>query len=173
LYYSGRPLTFTAQNTVNTASSSSSNSAQLVGNMPGNGAQRIGNGVVYFGNSLTQVVDPSVAFYANATLKSNTTLKAIADASGNPILVNPLPGAMGFLPDGLFRGPGAKVTNMNLLKRIKITERITMQLGASADNITNTPTFGDPTTSINSVNFGRITSSSNERVIVLQGRVNF
>jgi len=63
-----------------------------------------------------------------------------------------------------------------LIKRIKITERITMQIGATAQNATNTPIFADPTTTnmnINSTSFGRITSATGARLLVLQGRVNF
>ncbi len=181
LFYSGRPLTFTAQNAFNntpstgTGSTSANFTAQLVGAVPGNGVQRVGNGVVYF-NGLTQITDPSVAYLGSSALKGLSTLKAIAGPDGKPILVNPLAGALGFLPDGLFRGPGAKTANVNLLKRIKINERITLQIGASADNVTNTPVFADPNTNINSTSFGRITASGGTspfRVIVLQGRVYF
>ena len=175
------PLTFTAQNAFNntpstgTGSTSANFTAQLVGAVPGNGVQRVGNGVVYF-NGLTQITDPSVAYLGSSALKGLSTLKAIAGPDGKPILVNPLAGALGFLPDGLFRGPGAKTANVNLLKRIKINERITLQIGASADNVTNTPVFADPNTNINSTSFGRITASGGTspfRVIVLQGRVYF
>ncbi len=48
-----------------------------------------------------------------------------------------------------------------------------MQFGATADNVTNTPIFADPNIDINSTTFGRITSATGNRVIVLQGRVNF
>lgn len=64
-----------------------------------------------------------------------------------------------------------------------------MQIGASANNVTNTPIFGNPNTDINSTSFGKITAagaaasnsigainpvaSSGARIIVLQARVNF
>ncbi len=179
LFYSGQPLTFDAQNTINTANaavnaggSSADFTAQLIGALPGNGVQKVGNGVVYF-NGLKQVNDPSISFIGSSTLQALSTLKAITDASGKPILVNPLPGQLGFLAGGVLRGPGAKSMNLNIIKRVRVTERITLQIGATADNVTNTPIFGDPTIDINSTNFGRITSATGNRVIVLQGRVNF
>jgi hypothetical protein len=63
---------------------------------------------------------------------------------------------------------------MNLLKRIKINERFTFQIGATAQNITNSPQFSAPNTAISSTSFGRITSTaSTYRVMVLQARLNF
>jgi len=63
---------------------------------------------------------------------------------------------------------------MNLLKRIKINERFTAQVGATAENISNTPQFSAPNTAIGSASFGRITSAaSTYRIIVLQTRLNF
>ncbi|MBZ5607958.1 MAG: carboxypeptidase regulatory-like domain-containing protein [Acidobacteriia bacterium] len=178
LFYSGRPLNFTAQNTINTIAATTSSaafSAMPVGALPGNAVQKVGNGVVYF-NGLKQVTDPSVAYLGTSALRSLSTLKAITDASGNLLLVNPLSGQLGPLAGGILRGPGAKTLNLNVIKRIKVTERITLQLGATADNVTNTPVFADPTTDINNINFGRITSTGGLtpfRVVVLQGRVNF
>ena len=63
---------------------------------------------------------------------------------------------------------------MNLLKRIKFNERFTFQIGATAQNITNSPQFGSPNTAIGNANFGRITSTaSTYRILVLQARLNF
>ena len=90
--------------------------------------------------------------------------------SGAPLLVNPAPGQLGTSAYGLFRGPGAKSLNLNVIKRIRINERITAQIGATAQNATNTPIFGNPTAanlSINSTTFGRITSATGARLIVL------
>jgi len=66
--------------------------------------------------------------------------------------------------------------NVNLIKRIRINERFTIQIGATAQNITNTPIFGSPNTNINNTSFGRITTTAGtypSRLIVLQGRLNF
>ena len=46
---------------------------------------------------------------------------------------------------------------MNLVKRVKINERFTFQIGATAQNLTNSPQFAAPNTSIGSASFGRPT----------------
>ena len=176
--FSGQPLTFNAQNTVNTFANFTPNA---LGALPSGQVQRVGNGVVWFQN-VTQIADP----YLNnitASLRPFSGLKAIA-VNGTPILVNPGPGQMGSLGQGIVTGPGTFRFDVNLIKRIKITERVTMQLGATAQNLTNTEQFGNPNTNINDLNFGRITGSANysnagvgssspARIVVLQGRITF
>jgi len=130
--------------------------------------------VVYF-TGLKQVTDPSVASINGAALQALSPLKAIAGADGRILLANPLPGQLGNLGYGVIRGPGAKTLNVNVKKNIRISERVTMQIGATANNVTNTPVFNDPDMNINSVTFGRITGTgtAGNRILVLQGRVNF
>jgi hypothetical protein len=75
---------------------------------------------------------------------------------------------------GTLDAPKTWRLDANLVKRIKINERFAFQIGATGQNITNTPQFGAPNTSISSTGFGRITgTASTYRVIVLQGRLNF
>jgi hypothetical protein len=123
------------------------------------------------------------------SIQAVSTLKAIANASGTPILVNPLPGVFGNLGQSPIHGPGFKNVNANMIKRIRINERFNVQIGASVNNLTNTPAFGNPVTSIDSTSFGRITAvgasasssvgaiapvaGSGARVMVLQARINF
>jgi hypothetical protein len=180
---SGAPLTFSAQSTFNNGTST----ANEVGPLPGVGVQRVPTGIQYF-SGFKQITDPAVSTLPTS-LQSLSTLKAIGDSSGTPILVNPLPGQMGQLGDTIFHGPGFKNVNVNLIKRIRINERFNMQIGATAQNLTNTPAFGNPTTSISSTSFGRITAvgsfasssigavnpvaGSGARIIVLQARLNF
>ena len=175
LMYSGQPLTFTAQNTFNnTAGNLASYTANLLGAMPGHGVTKNGSGVIYF-PGLTQITDPSVASLP-AALQPLSTLKAIAGPGGAPLLVNPAPGQLGALGSSVIHGPGSKALNMNVIKRIRINERFMAQIGATAENVTNTPTFANPTTSIESTSFGRITSEAGlypVRLIVLQARFNF
>ncbi|HLG98676.1 MAG TPA: hypothetical protein VKX49_20360 [Bryobacteraceae bacterium] len=59
---------------------------------------------------------------------------------------------------------------------IAITERYSAQIEARAENLTNTPIFANPNTSIDSTSFGRITSTAGlnpARLIVLKARFNF
>jgi hypothetical protein len=185
---SGSPLTFTAQNTVNnTTSALAGFTANQVGPIPSDGIQRVGTGIVYF-SGVSQITDPTVSTLPTS-IQAVSTLKGIANASGTPILVNPQPGQLGYLGQSVIHGPGFKNLNVNLIKRFKINERFNMLLEATAQNLTNTPAFGNPTTSIDSTSFGRITAvgsfasssiggvnpvaQSGARIIVLQARVNF
>ena len=145
------------------------------------GLTKIGSGVTYF-NGLTQVPDPS---RANVTTTNNirnlSTMFAIATASGQILLENAVPGQLGSLGNSIFRGPGLFNLDINLIKRIPITEKVIFQLQADALSATNTPIFANPTAAnmnINSGTFGTITSTlanttGGSRVIVLKGRITF
>ncbi len=64
---------------------------------------------------------------------------------------------------------------MSLLKRIRISEARNLELRADATNITNTPSFGLPTTTYTSSLFGRIGGSveSASRKFQLGAKFNF
>lgn len=174
LLYSGAPLTITGQNTFSAGSSSYGLTASILGPVDGASVTKTGKNVTIF-PGLTQVVtDPNAN--VNPAVKAFSTLRAIADASGKVVLVNAGPGQLGTLPFGYFRGPGAKNININLIKRIRITERVALQIGATAQNATNTPIFQNPSAAnlnINSTNFGVVTAAGGARLIVMQGRVTF
>lgn len=180
IMYSGAPLALTGQNTFNATpnvggagGTSYGFGPDLVGTLPTASVTKTGKNVVLF-NGITQILDPMAN--VNPAVAAFSTLRAIADASGKPILVNSQPGQLGNLPFGYVRGPGAKSVNLNIIKRIRINERFTAQIGATAQNATNTPIFANPSTAnlnINSTNFGVITSATGARLIVLQGRLTF
>jgi hypothetical protein len=175
IMYSGAPLAITGQSTYNaTVANSYGFAPNLVGTLPEASVTKTGKNVVLF-NGITQLSsDPSANL--NPAVKAFSTLRAIADSNGQPILVNAAPGQLGNLPFGYVRGPGAKSVNINVIKHIKINERFTAQIGATAQNATNTPIFANPTAAnlnINSTNFGVITSATGARLIVLQGRITF
>jgi hypothetical protein len=174
--FSGQPLTFGAVNAFNTSGGAT---PIILGKQPSGGVTMTGNGPVYF-TGLQQVTDPYVAQITTLQgLQARSTMKAIADASGKVILGNPQPGQFGTLGLASITGPGAFRLDMNLLKRVKITERIELTLRADAINISNTPNWSNPNLDINSTNFGRITDVSgnsgapSNRLIVLQGRITF
>jgi hypothetical protein len=140
-----------------------------------------GSGVTYF-SGLKQVPDPSRANITTVnSIRNQSTLLAIADAKGSILLANSAPGQLGNLAMGVFRGPGLFNIDVNLVKRVRITERVGLQLQADALSLTNTPQFVNPTTansSINSTSFGNIVGlnpigTGGARVIVLKARINF
>jgi len=145
------------------------------------GVTYTGSGVSYF-NGVRQVPDPS---HSNTTavnnIRNQSTILAVADASGKVLLANPVPGQLGNLAMGVLWGPGLFNIDVNLVKRIPINEKVTLQLQADALSLTNTPQFANPTAanfSINSATFGNITGlntfgTGGARVVVLKGRINF
>ncbi len=177
--FSGQPLTINGQNTFNAFAPSRGFTAVALGPLPGGSVQRLGNGVTYF-QDLTQVRDPI------ANTFPTSTLFYVAGSNGAPLLVNSSPGRLGSLGQSVITGPGTFRLDMSLRKTIKINERFTVEIGATAQNISNTEQFGNPSTNINagSAGFGKITSSaafsnagvgtsSPARVVVLLARVNF
>jgi len=57
------------------------------------------------------------------------------------------------------RGPGVVNTDLSLFRTFKITEKINLQARGEAFNLSNTPHFSNPTSNINSSNFGKILST--------------
>ncbi|MFN0122088.1 MAG: carboxypeptidase regulatory-like domain-containing protein [Blastocatellia bacterium] len=146
----------------------------LVGNLPKDfgAVTRVANGVTYFQG--LQLVNDPWRNNITAAIRNLSTMTAVADASGNIILRNGAPGEFGNLQQNFLTGPGFFQLDMNLLKRIKIKEGWNLILRADAINVSNTPVFANPNASINSLNFGNITSTANpSRVIVVNARIEF
>lgn len=65
------------------------------------------------------------------------------------------------LPDT--RSPGRRNYDLNLSKRFRVTESITLHLRGEAYNLTNTPYFYGPAVGLGSANFGVISRSAGDR----------
>lgn len=88
-------------------------------------------------------------------------------------MANPVAGTLGDLAPNFLSGPGFMRLDLNLIKRMQLAERRQIEFRADAINLTNTPQFGSPNVDINSLSFGRITSSEGERIVVVGLRFNF
>ena len=170
---SGAPLSLGAVGAFNAAGNNTPVAAGDVSNTLGQ-VTRVGNGVVYF-DGLKQIVDPYVSQITTINgIQARSTLLAITDSSGKLLLENPQPGQLGTVAPRFLTGPGLFQIDLNLLKRFKIKERYDFYLRADAVNATNTVSFGNPDTNINSQTFGRITGITGApRIVVLSGRFNF
>jgi hypothetical protein len=77
------------------------------------------------------------------------------------------------------RGPGLINMDFSLFRHFKITERYNLEFRAETQNLTNSPHFGNPSTSCRDVNgtcggpFGQITSSYGERILQLGAVIRF
>ena len=78
------------------------------------------------------------------------------DSNGNIILASPAPGTVGTLGRTWIEGPGHIKLDVNLVKRIRISEQKSVEIRADVIDILNTPYWNNPTVDINSVNFGRM-----------------
>jgi hypothetical protein len=169
----GAPMSLTGVGAFNNAGNPT---AVAVSSLPRNigSVQRVGNGVLYFGD-WKQVVDPYVAQITTMQgTQARSTMLAVTDAAGRLLLVNAQPGQLGSLAVNSFTGPGLFQLDLNLLKRIRFKERYDFTLRADAVNAFNHVNFSNPDTNINSSTFGRITGTSTDpRVIVLSGRLTF
>jgi hypothetical protein len=172
---SGQPLSFTStRRTLD--SRANANTADLVGTLPkdlGN-VRRADGFVEYFAGLSTQRA-PSPNFGGNATVANRFTNQVVVDKSGNIILQNPAAGTAGNLSLALsgLEGPGRLGLDMALQKRTRLTERTTFTVRADAVNVLNRPMWDNPTTDINSTTFGRITTATGARTVVINARVDF
>src|SRR5215475_7383807 len=172
---SGQPLSITT--TRRTLDSRANiNSPDLVGVLPkGIGNVRKGNGFVEYFPGLSTQRAPLPDFGGNATVAGRFTNQIVVDRQGNVLLQNPASGKAGNLGLALsgVEGPGRLGLDMSLQKRTRLAERTTFTIRADAVNVLNRPMWDIPNTDINSDTFGRITTATGTRTIVINARVDF
>jgi hypothetical protein len=172
---SGDPLTVTAPTSSYTQSTS--NMPMIVGDFP----KSLGKVVpatdvpgAYYFQGLVQVDDPAGNSLTTLNgLAGRYTNRAIQDSSGKFLLINPGLGQLGTLGKQWLEGPGSYSFDMNVIKRIRIDELKEFELRVDAINVLNHSNWGNPTTDINSTNFGRITSKGGNRTFTINARLNF
>jgi hypothetical protein len=183
---SGVPLTITAP--VSTIWQTATNmTPNIVGDFPRNIGKvtKLPNAVTYF-PGLLQVTDPSIAGVTPMNgLSGQFSNKAITDAQGRLLLINPAPGQVGSLGLMWIEGPAHLGLDLNLIKRVRVTERKEFEFRVDTVNVLNHPNFGFNTnrdtqnnpylinTNINSPDFGRFTDAQGSRRFTISGRLNF
>ncbi|PYS33738.1 MAG: hypothetical protein DMG14_31110, partial [Acidobacteria bacterium] len=171
---SGSPLDILAP-TASVTASTGLMTPNLVGPFPKSAGvvTKLANGVTYF-NGLQVAPDPARASVTTLQgVQGAFSKRAIADANGQLLLINPSPGQVGNLGLKWIEGPSRLSLDMNLVKRVRIDESKTFELRLDAINLLNKPQWGDPVTNINNLNFGRITSATGNRSFIINTRVNF
>ena len=96
-----------------------------------------------------QILDPARANVSTLNaLQGSFSNRAITDAQGNPLLVNPAPGKVGTLGLRWVEGPSLVNFDMNLIKRVRITETREFEFRMDALNVLNSPQFANPNVNI-------------------------
>ncbi len=171
---SGAPLTVTAP--VSTIWQGTTNmTPNIVGDFPKDAGKvtKVANGVTYFPGTL-QILDPAGAGVSTLNgLSGSFSNRAITDANGRLLLVSPAPGQIGTLGQKWIEGPALVNFDVNLIKRVRITESKEFELRVDAVNVLNDPQFANPNVNINNTSFGRITTARGNRRFVLNARLNF
>ena len=123
----------------------------------------------------TSANDPTRALVTSVnTLNTAYSNRAILDANGNVLLINPQPGDPGTLGLRTVTGPGRWELDANLVKRIGIDDTRNMEFRADIVNVLNHATFSSPNVQINSASWGQISSTSNQsRRFTIGARLNF
>ncbi|HEY0048219.1 MAG TPA: carboxypeptidase regulatory-like domain-containing protein [Pyrinomonadaceae bacterium] len=97
------------------------------------------------------------------------------DAATRAMFSAPAPGSVGNTGRNFFLAPRYFQTDASLSKKFRFTERMSFDVRVDARNLTNNPSFDNPTALITSNIFGRINDSvtNNARRIQLSGKFNF
>jgi hypothetical protein len=182
-WQSGAPLTFTGLNTLSQYTqigfTSGTATAQLVNPLPTNYEQVVkGNGYVTYYPTLSVQSAPTPNFGTGSdatALAGKFTNFQVVGPNGQVILANAQPGFTGNtalnLPQA--RGPGLLSFNGAGSKIFRIKEKYSVTVRADVLNLLNKPQWGNPNTNINSTSFGRITTATGSRTVVLNGRLDF
>ena len=123
----------------------------------------------------TQVTDP---YKANVTtvdnLQTSNNNLAIQDSKGNLIMVNAPTGTIGNMGPSWIRARKTVNLDLDLIKRIKVSESKSFELRVDAINVLNHPNYGAPNAGINSTSFGQITlPTTGNRQFTFNARLNF
>ena len=177
---SGAPLTITSPlgTITTTATAFTVGTPDIVGDFPKSAGKvtKVANGVIYF-PGIQQITDPSEASVTAANgLNGQFSNKAIANSQGKLILVNPVPGKNGTLGLRWVEGPPFLGFDVNLIKRVRMTETKEFEFRVDVVNVLNHPIFSVPTAAnmnINSISFGRITTAGGNRRYTVGARLNF
>jgi len=170
--FSGTPFSFTS--TAATFNQLGDNFPMLVGPMPTKGKiTRLPDGITYFPDLKPQP-DPGIAnLTASDALNTRSTLYGITDSSGRFVLVNPEAGVLGNLAPLFATGPVSVRFDVNLMKRVRVSEKKELEFRIDAIDVLNTPQFGAADGSISSTTFGRVTTATGNRIVVLGARFSF
>ncbi len=171
-WQSGAPITFVdTRGTLNRAGRSARQTP--VSTLDNQGIQNLvgifeANGNIYF-------LNPSVINTTGRASEAPTLLLPSGAPFSGQVFFNTLPGQTGNIGRALIDGPRFFNINMALLKSIKFTESMRIQLRMEAFNVLNNVNFVQNTqfANINATNFGQITTAFGPRELQFAARFEF
>lgn len=93
------------------------------------------------------------------------------------VFSQPLTAAFGNTGQNAFVGPGFFNLDASLFRSFAMTERVILEFRAEAFSLTNTPQYGNPSSSVANSDFGQINASSGgasgNRTVELAGKIRF
>jgi len=97
------------------------------------------------------------------------------DSATRALFSTPDPGTLGNTGRNFFIAPVYFQTDASILKKFRLTERMSFDFRLDVKNLTNTPSFDNPTAVITSTIFGRINDSVTNaaRRMQISGKLNF
>jgi hypothetical protein len=102
-----------------------------------------------------------------------TYSKTISQWFNTAVFQKPAFGKFGNAGPGTITGPGLVNFDMGLYKDFAFTEKRRLQFRSEFFNVFNHTNFGNPTTTLGSGNYGRITSALDARIIELSLRLHY
>ena len=150
-YYSGQPLTFTATTPLSGGWNGATNRANVA-------AGELKNPAFDFVNFNL----------ANTLSAQNTYLNKAAFSAPAPLTLGT--GARRY---SQIRGFGTRSEDISIRKMFQLREKTRFQLTAEMLNVFNRHQLGGIVTSVNSTNFGQVTTVTGNRQIQLSGRIDF
>lgn len=140
-------------------------------------AQLAGISFEDFKKNLGVFKTPGGVFFINPDILDITTNAAgvVTGSTLKPgLMVSPLPGEWGNFPINSLNGPQYFNVDFSLVKRLRINERLSLELKTTLINAFNYTSFTFGSQTFDSASFGRITGiSGSPRVIHFQGSVRF
>jgi hypothetical protein len=163
---------------------------RIVGGWEISGFGRVTSGrpfTVFAGTNTVSNVNQSTANCTGCTSGEGTPFVDTGANSGNTGFIwffnaaqraqfsAPGAGQLGNTGRNFFVGPHFFDLDSSLLKRVPVSERFKLEFRADATNLTNSVSFGPPTTDITSATFGRIrsTTTSSSRKIQVGAKLYF
>jgi len=137
-----------------------------------NGADPSGtNFVNIIGNGRADIVSGEPVIPSNQSIRNWISTAAFAIPANNI-------GRFGNSAVGSVVGPGTQAVSLSLLRNFRIKERVTLRLGAAANNALNHPNYGTPGLTLGTSSFGVISSLQSAegaapRSLQLTGRLTF